>query len=284
MLCPTCRERIDPRVLACGSGHAFRVEDGVLVLLDESFGHRLSTFMEAFVRMRARDGMRILDEEIYDRLPFAEVETHRHEWALRRYDWEVVRRLVARYGRGRRILDVGAWNGWLSNRLTAEGHEVTAVDYFADPHDGLGAMRFYPRRWRAIQMDLRDLGVLEEEYDVVVLNRCTQFFDDPAALVREAIARLVPGGLLVMTGLPFYRDPGWKREQMRQLRARLQRHGTDFFTPVRGYLDAGDRARLADVGVVLSPYRRLWRSNLRARWMDGRKPFYAYGVLQEGAA
>src|SRR6267378_6158682 len=42
-----------------------------------------------------------------------------------------------------RILDLGAGNGWLSNRLAQRGHSVTAIDLSDDPFDGLGAGRHY---------------------------------------------------------------------------------------------------------------------------------------------
>ena len=225
--------------------------------------------------------MRLLDESMYDRLPFAEVVAHKHEWRLRRIDWEVVQAKVESRSRQQRILDVGAWNGWLSNRLTALGHIVTAVDYFADPYDGLGAMQFYPRRWRAIQMDLRDLDLLDETFDVVILNRCTHFSEDPAGFAKNARSRLAPGGLMLLTGLPFYREVEHKVEQMRQLRKRIQERGADFFKPARGYLNAGDRAELRSLGVALHAYRQLWRSNLRARWLSKRKPYYVYGVWRK---
>jgi len=282
MLCPNCRQEIDERTLTCAAGHHFELEDGVLALLADDFGRRLRVFTETFKQIRADEGMRLLDDALYDQLPQAEVVGHKHEWRLRRYDWEVVHRLVAKRGEHQRILDVGAWNGWLSNRLVELGHEVTAVDYFADPYDGLGAMQFYPRRWRAIQMDLRDLALLDERFDVVVLNRCTHFFENPAGFAQQARQQLAPGGLLLMTGLPFYRAVDHKIEQMRRLRAKLQRYGTDYFKPVRGYLDTGDRARLLELGVALRPYRQLWPSNLKARWLAKRKPYYLYGCWPEG--
>lgn len=283
MLCPECRQELaehEGSGLICAAGHRFNEKNGVLVLLEERFGRRLKAFTETFGQMRDAAGMRLLDESIYDRLPRADVVAHKHEWRLRRYDWDVVERTVKNQGGQLRTLDVGAWNGWLSNRLAALGHEVTAVDYFDDPYDGLGAMQFYPRRWRAIQMDLRDLALLDERFDVVILNRCTHFFAEPAAFARQARLRLAPGGLLLMTGLPFYRTIEHKIEQMRRLRERVQDHGADFFKPARGYLDAGDRAQLSRLGISLHPYRQLWRSNLVARWLSKRKPFYAYGVWQ----
>lgn len=283
MLCPNCRLEIDESTWSCATGHRFYLENGVLILLQEDFGRRLRAFMEVFRQIRTNEGMKLLDESVYDRLPHAEVAAHEHEWRLRRFDWEVVHKLVTGRVGQQRILDVGAWNGWLSNRLAEMGHEVTAVDYFADAYDGLGAMQFYPRRWRAIQMDLQDLALLDETFDLVILNRCLHFFENPAEFAWRARRRVAPGGLLLMTGLPVYRNIELKVEQMRRLRVKLQHHGTDYFKPVRGYLDGEDRAQLSQLGVELHAYRQLWRSNLKARWLDRQKPYYLYGVWPEGA-
>src|SRR5258708_29358856 len=42
-----------------------------------------------------------------------------------------------------RILDLGAGNGWLSNRLPERGHSVAAIDLSENPFDGLGSPRPY---------------------------------------------------------------------------------------------------------------------------------------------
>jgi 2-polyprenyl-3-methyl-5-hydroxy-6-metoxy-1,4-benzoquinol methylase len=281
MLCPQCGEKINEQALVCAAGHPIDIQEGVLVLLDEAFRRELQAFVETFARIRSDEGMRVLDETLYDHLPYVSIEAHRHEWRLRRYDWEVVRALLMSR-QAQRILDVGAWNGWLSNRLADRGHRVTAVDYFTDPYDGLGAMQFYPRRWRAIQMELRDLALLDEEFDTVVLNRCTHFFEEPLAFTRQAMQRLAPGGLLIVIGLPFYRDASAKVQQMARLRAKFQQYGTDQFKPMRGFLDMQDWKQLRTLGVELRPYRQLWRGNLKARWLSRYKPFYAYGLWRRG--
>ena len=71
-----------------------------------------------------------------------------------------------------KILDLGAWNGWLSNQLSSDGHElVTAIDYFLHERDGLAAKKYYPNEFLAIQMDLEDLSILPYNYDIIIINR-----------------------------------------------------------------------------------------------------------------
>lgn len=277
MLCPSCRETLDATTLSCPRGHRFGCEDGVLVLLDETFGRRLRAFAAGISAARAADGQRLPDPSIYPLLPDAPALRRSHEWRGRRHDVALLRRLLR--GR-RRVLDVGAWNGWLSNRLAELGHDVTAVDYFTDEFDGLRARKFYSTAWRAIQVDLNDLAVLDERFDAVVLNRCLAFAGDPQGFVAGARQLVTPGGLLVLTGLEIFRDPRAKARYVESLRRRHRdRHSSELFlAPTKGYLDFGDRARLAAMGLSLRPYPQLWAANLKAL-LRPSLPRHYYGVL-----
>jgi SAM-dependent methyltransferase len=256
MLCPTCRDPLDPQTDRCPAGHAVQTIDGVLRLVDPDFGARLEAFLDGFRELREADGRRIHDPSVFPRLPFAAELWRDPEWRMRGNDLEVIRRLTS--GRGpMTVLDIGAWNGWLSHRLAEAGHRVTAVDYFTDELDGLGAHRFYPTRWRPIQLDLRDLALLDERFDLVVLNRCVQFFADPPTMAVEATQRVADNGMLIATGLEFFTDPAARRLGVAALVERLERHGLEPFMPIKGYLDLSDRDRFRSLAVELRPYPQL---------------------------
>jgi 2-polyprenyl-3-methyl-5-hydroxy-6-metoxy-1,4-benzoquinol methylase len=275
LLCPECRQTLDPATLACPMGHRFGQRDGVLVLLQDEFGRRLQRFAAELGAIRAAENRARLDRSAYEELPFAAAVARDPEWRLRRHDIAVLSKRLAS-APPLRILDVGAWNGWLSHRLAARGHAVTAVDYFADAYDGLGARRLYSTTWRAIQMDIADLSLLDETYDLVVLNRCVQFFTDPVAYVASAQQRVAAGGSLVLTGLHFFRAPGAKARQV----AALRRHYHEkysfelFLRPTRGFLDHTDREGLRRLGVTLRPYPQLWLANTRAVFFGSRPRHY----------
>jgi SAM-dependent methyltransferase len=278
MRCPSCREALDGRELRCSSGHGFQIVDGVLRLLEPAFAARLETFLDGFRSLRERDGRRILDPTIYPRLPFAAELRHDPEWRMRCYDLRVIRRLVADRRPGT-ALDIGAYNGWLSHRLALDGHRVTAVDYFVDECDGIGAHRFYPTTWRPIQMDLRDLSILEDRFDLVVLNRCVQFSVDPPGMVARALERVADGGVLVITGIEIFVDPVLRRRGVEALADRLRRNGIEPFVPIKGYLDRGDERGFRSLGVDLRPYPelRMRLSRLRSRF-DPRRGKSCFGV------
>jgi SAM-dependent methyltransferase len=280
MLCPTCRAPLTAPALACANGHTFAVEDGVVRLLAPDFALRLRAFLEGFRALRAAEGKRQNDGAAYPQLPFGPLTrgdaNWRLEWRLRQYDWAILQQHL--YGQGPlTILDVGAWNGWLSHRLAQLGHAVTAIDYFDDELDGLGAKKFYPVDWQAIQMDVTDLSILGQTYSVVILNRCLAFTADPVGYAVHARASVAPGGWLSLTGLQFFRDSRAKQRSVASQRARLQAHGLELFTPIKGYLDFADKARLRRHGIMLRPYPQLWRANLMARIWPAR-PWHAFGL------
>ncbi|NOX62943.1 MAG: class I SAM-dependent methyltransferase [Chloroflexi bacterium] len=257
------------------------MKDGVLRLVAADFAPRLDAFTRQWTAIRKAEG-RLLDPNILPLLPDAATVRDDFQWRLRRYDLEVLGELLA--GRsGLRALDVGAWNGWLSYRLTQWGHQVTAIDYFADEIDGLAALKFYPRQWRAIQMDLLDLSLLDESFDVVILNRCLQFQPDPVAFWNAARERVAAGGMLLALGLEFFRDASQKAAQVAALKRHYeQKHRFDLFLrPTKGYLDWTDKTRLEAAGMKIRSYPQLRLANLRAR-VRPRRPFHAYGVVEAG--
>jgi SAM-dependent methyltransferase len=281
--CPTCHQPIHQERLICPEGHRFAVTHGVLSLLDPPFARRLRRLDTTRQKHRTTKGERRLDPEVYEDLPFATGLRSRLEWRLRGYDWAVVQEWIGK--RPQRVLDIGAWNGWLSHRLALMGHEVTAVDYFADPYDGLGAKRFYRTRWQAIQMDLTDLSPLPSAFDRIILNRCLAFQGDPTAYLAQAREKLAPGGTLLLTGLAFYLDPSRKARAVADMtRDYRERHGVEMFlNPTRGYLDGEDQARLAAVGVRLTPYPQLFLANLKAR-LRPQHPRYYHGRMDGASA
>jgi len=277
-LCPHCRQRLNPETMSCPSGHRFAVRDGVLVLLDPAFARHLEVFLGPFEALRDQEARRLLDPALYPTLPYGHAVADDPEWRQRQLDWEVVQRLLSK-GSRLRVLDVGAWNGWLSNRLAEGGHQVTALDYFVDSCDGLGARRFYATEWQAVQMNLEDLTVVDDCFDVVILNRCLQFFTDPLRSLVQAAGLVRPGGLLLATGLALFRDPRRKAQQVEAFRTHLRQNGVADLKVNKGYLDFADRKRLQEAGLQLHPYRRLLLANLRAR-LDTAHPWHGFGVLR----
>lgn len=249
----------------------------IVVLVDESRREAIARLEEAVSGWRESQGRATLPAEALPALPDGPDVAGDHEWRLRRHDLDLVRSLL----RGRppiRVLDFGAWNGWLSYRLAADGHEVTAADPFAGP-SALGAPWPGVVGWRRVQAELGDLERLRERFDVVVANRCLQFTPDPVAAVDILRNLLEPGGMLIATGLMIHRAPETPAARIAAEREGFRAwSGLELFlAPTRGFLDRSDLARLETAGLQTFPYRALRLANVRARFDRGR-PEHRYGI------
>lgn len=277
-LCPECRQPLLPEVWRCGQGHTFDCVDGVVQLFSRAFASRFLPFQQQFEQYRAAQGLTIRQPAAYAALPYGAAARGQFEWRLRQYDLALVRRLLAGRAGRQRVLEVGAWNGWLTHWLAADGHQVTAVDYFDNEFDGLRTMKHYRRKWQAVQMDLEDLAALPANYDVVIVNRCLQFFTNPLAAVAQSQARLAAGGALLLTGLAFVRDATVAAQRAADFRAHLQAQGITYFKTFKGYLDFDDYAALQGAGVRLRWMWPLLPANVKS-WLQASRPRYYYGLI-----
>lgn len=109
--------------------------------------------------------------------------------------------------RGLRILDLGAGNGWLANRLALRGHFVTAVDLLDDPLDGLRAARHYRVPFASVLAEFDHLPLAAEQVDLAVFNASLHYSTNYTATLRETLRVLRAQGTLVILDSPMYVDP-----------------------------------------------------------------------------
>jgi SAM-dependent methyltransferase len=119
-----------------------------------------------------------------------------------------------------RILDLGAGNGWLSNRLAERGHSVTAIDLSDDPFDGLGAARHYNTPFKTLLAEFDHLPLADKSVDLAIFNASLHYSTNYMRTLQEALRVLQPHGTLVMLDSPMYTDPssGTRMVQERQNR------------------------------------------------------------------
>jgi SAM-dependent methyltransferase len=98
-------------------------------------------------------------------------------------------------GRGRRALDVGAADGFLAERLTAQGWSVTALE--RDPEL---AARAHGRCKEVVVADLESaLPLLHGPYEAIVYGDVLEHLSDPAAVLRALDRTLAPGGTVIVS-------------------------------------------------------------------------------------
>jgi 2-polyprenyl-3-methyl-5-hydroxy-6-metoxy-1,4-benzoquinol methylase len=98
-------------------------------------------------------------------------------------------------GRGRRVLDVGAADGLLARRLSAQGWRVTAIE--SDPALGAAAT---PHVERLVDADLNaGIPAVDGPFDAIVYGDVLEHLVDPLAVLRGLEGALAPAGVVVLS-------------------------------------------------------------------------------------
>lgn len=284
MRCPTCDAPSPAGAASCGAGHPLEDDAGVIRLLPPDLRLEVEALEADVTVWRQEQGRAPLPRSALRDLPFGAAVAGDHEWKLRRADLRLVRRLLGARPRPAtgplRVLDIGAWNGWLAARLAADGHAVTALDLFAGP-DALGARHVMPGTWRAVQADPSDPSRLGERFDVVILDRCLTFQPDPAAAIRAAASVTEAGGLVLATGITVPGDPELSRLRLESERIAFRaRFGRDLLLrPAGGVADPSFLEAVRGTGMRLRDHPFLRIANVRAM-VDGSRPRHRYGILE----
>ncbi len=98
-------------------------------------------------------------------------------------------------GGGRRLLDAGAADGFLSELLTARGWRVTALE--RDPER---AARARGKCHEVLVADLAEAaGVVEGPFDAIVYGDVLEHLADPLAALRALNPTLAEGGVIIVS-------------------------------------------------------------------------------------
>jgi SAM-dependent methyltransferase len=98
-------------------------------------------------------------------------------------------------GAGRRMLDVGAADGFLAERLTAQGWKVTAIE-----RDPALAARARGRCHEVVIADLeRGVPPLPDGFEAVVFGDVLEHLSDPLSALRDLSRLAAPGGTVIVS-------------------------------------------------------------------------------------
>ena len=226
-ICPRCRttlERItSDRVTCPQDGLEFQNKDGIWrFLLPESEAH-YARFIRDYEAIRRSENRGSTSAGYYRALPFRDLSgQYSNDWAIRARSFNVLTKNVLtkfqdRLERSLKILDLGAGNGWLSNRLSAQGDRVFAVDLSINEQDGLGAWKYYEHSFTPIQAEFNHLPIMDRFADAVIFNASFHYSENYVETLKEALRVLSTEGLLVIMDSPIYRR-GASGEKMVQER------------------------------------------------------------------
>jgi SAM-dependent methyltransferase len=167
----------------------------------------IDAFLADYTKIRLAEGRGSDDPSFYRDLPECPPDhATAWQWSIRRQTFRCLRsRVLPMLGLQRRVLDLGAGTGWLSNRLALLEHRPCAVDLSCDDHDGLGAARHFRTVFPRVQAEFDALPFPDGAADVVIFNASLHYSTDYSKTLSEALRSLAPGGALVILETPIYR-------------------------------------------------------------------------------
>lgn len=247
--------------------------NGIYRFLSDERLEELEPALAQYRHVRQRDGYRERGPTYYRALPF--VDRDDPEVLVWRVRQQSFRNLCAGIllARSLRVLELGAGNCWLTNRLTLLGHRCVALDLLDDPEDGLGAAGHFATSFTRIQADFDRIPLMPGQFDVVVFNASLHYSPNPAATLRHADMALVSGGVMVVMDSPVFAT---ESDGLRMVSDRQREFAKYLDTPREwgvGYLTTAvlDRAAaLAGVSLRRIPSRGGLRWAFK-RWIAGQR-------------
>ena len=275
MICPVCKQKLvfNDIVAICNSNHAFPVKNEAYQIQTPEFKAKLDVFLTAFEA--SRKNRPTFSIEVLNNLPYT---VNDGEWKLKQDDLNLIKTFGLSNGKA---LDVGCWNGWLSNQLVNLGLEVEAYDTFISNEDGLGVKKHYKNDWRTYQMRLDQIQLFEESFDLIVFNRNVGYFEDLEKALVKAKSLLKPNGILLLTGVNYIKNPDRIILGLERSGEEFQKkYNTSFFLyDFDGYFSdkAMQLIKTLNIQLKLYPTRKL--ASFKNKFFPA-KPIYFYGIYR----
>ncbi|MCL5995393.1 MAG: methyltransferase domain-containing protein [Chloroflexi bacterium] len=216
LACPVCRwpvVTVGDFVRCASCGRTYAHAEGIWRFLPPERVDHYQPFLDQYRVVRRDQGWGSSSASYYRQLPWVEpTDPQQMIWSLRRQHYQafvekVLQPLEQTRGAALTILDLGAGNGWLSNRLSARGHNVAAIDINVDRSDGLAARIYYEHDYLAIQAEFDRLPLAPGQADLVIYNGSLHYACDVRTSLHEGMRILRSAGQLVIVDSPFYEDP-----------------------------------------------------------------------------
>lgn len=216
LVCPCCNaplEQITADKLYCARDqrHFMRI-NGIWRFLTPEMGAYFEPFVSDYETIRRREGRGSDDPAYYQALPFEdESAKHPSDWRFRAASFRTFMNmffepLENKYDRAMKILDLGAGNCWLSNRLSSRGHHLAAIDLAINTFDGLGAHVHYNTNFVPIQADFTQLPLRDDQVDLAIFNASLHYATSIEQTLGEAFRVLRHEGHVIILDTPIYQE------------------------------------------------------------------------------
>jgi SAM-dependent methyltransferase len=230
MACPRCRaplQNVDGVTRRCVKDRlVFHRVDGIWRMLLPDREVYYAPFIRDYETIRQAEGRGSVEPEYYRTLPYHPAA----DWKIRAQSFDALLAHVITpmedKGYPLQILDLGAGNSWLSNRLAARGHDVTAVDLTINSFDGLGCYRFYASTFLSVQAEFDYLPIPDHAAAIIIFNASLHYSVNIEQTLKAVLRVLNDAGLIIILDTPVYHDAGSGMQMVAERQSQFtQRYG-----------------------------------------------------------
>lgn len=279
LLCPECFLPLHESSLQCAAGHKVNVSVGIIELYSKEFRKKLDNFLNNYHRAWTKLNSAWTEIEM-NSAPFFYSGERKKDWAYRRKSLAILKDVI-QSKKKLSVLEIGPWNGWLSRQILKAGHRLVALDYFFEKPYGLKSVNEIPGQKICIQTNLSELSVINEKFDLIIVNHCLQFMEDPVMTISHLKKKLLTGGKLYIIGSPVYLQSQKKAQKILvQKKLFFKDFGFElYFQAGKGYLDMNDQNALIKEGVHFKAYPGAGFKNFVSGMLSSR-PLYLFGEFR----
>ncbi|MBL0014440.1 MAG: methyltransferase domain-containing protein [Flavobacterium sp.] len=243
--------------------------------LRRDFEAHLSDYLIVFEKYRSTLGIAPSKSADWKALPFGSFADD-SSWSWRRQSLEILENHLEKT-KPDTVLEIGAWNGWLTKYLAKKSNVVVAADYFVCSFDGIGNLRDLAENIYPIQCDVETIKTdfLLQSFDLIVLNHCLTYTQNPTEYILNLIPLLKEDGVILSLGNTFYKNPKTKiRRNAKANQNYVETYDRQLYIqPVKGYMDWVDLSNLEKNGFQILNYPKMRIQNFISK-LHPYKPCY----------
>jgi ubiquinone/menaquinone biosynthesis C-methylase UbiE len=188
------------------------MSNGIIHALPPERAAHYEQFVRDYELIRTSERRGSNRADFYLGLPYRDsTGQNSRQWQIRARSYDYLVRHLLNKGSlhgGKRVLDLGAGNCWMSFRLALTGFQPVAVDLLMNERDGLNAATHYrirlPQLFQRFQAEMGHLPFQDAQFDAVVFNASFHYTEDCEATLREALRCVKSGGMIIISDTPWY--------------------------------------------------------------------------------
>jgi ubiquinone/menaquinone biosynthesis C-methylase UbiE len=266
-VCPRCRgvlQRISEDEFLCAADNlSFKQMNGIWRFLPQERESHYARFITEYETVRRLEGRSSSDSSYYRSLPFEDRSGRfSADWKIRAASYQSLEKIIQPNSQ---VLDLGAGNGWLSNRLASRGCQVHAVDLLLNEEDGLGVWKKYENKFTPVQAEFIRLPFENNFASLTIFNASFHYSENYEETLAEALRVTHSTGKIVIMDSPVYHraDSGEKMVMERKVKFLSQYGFASDSIHSKNYLTYNQMHALGQILGIRWQYLRL---NYGIRW------------------